>query len=187
MADDDDDQLTARRARKARSPEHQSNDGAARRRRPPPAAAAVPAPRSPRRPSDGHGASAAADLSRKKPEEEETVGYGRPPKHSQFKPGQSGNPRGRPKQSRSLRTYLRKALDEIVEVNEQGRPRKMTKREVIARQTVNQAMKGNLKSLAVITDYDPVEEELPRQEEPLTEQEWELLAELLGTSKEAKA
>lgn len=78
-------------------------------------------------------------------------------------------------------------MDEIVEVNEQGRPRKMTKREVIARQTVNQAMKGNLKSLAVITDYDPVEEELPRQEEPLTEQEWELLAELLGTSKEAKA
>jgi hypothetical protein len=36
-----------------------------------------------------------------------TVGYGRPPKHAQFKPGQSGNLKGRPKRNRSLHEQRR--------------------------------------------------------------------------------
>ena len=35
------------------------------------------------------------------------VGYCRPPLHSRFKPGQSGNPKGRPKQSRNMRTIVK--------------------------------------------------------------------------------
>ncbi len=77
-----------------------------------------------------------------------------------------------------------KILDEVVEVNEQGRKKKMTKREVIARQTVQQAMKGNLKSLAVITAFDPAEDELPAQDAPLTEHEEAVLARLLGIDDE---
>jgi Family of unknown function (DUF5681) len=37
------------------------------------------------------------------------VGYGRPPEHSRFKRGQSGNPRGRPRKHRNFRTVLRRA------------------------------------------------------------------------------
>jgi hypothetical protein len=40
----------------------------------------------------------------------EVVGYGRPPAATRFKPGQSGNPKGRPR-GRSLTTILRQSLD----------------------------------------------------------------------------
>lgn len=45
---------------------------------------------------------------------EEKVGYGRPPAAGRFKPGQSGNPRGRPKGAKSLDQVLRQALDRRV-------------------------------------------------------------------------
>ena len=46
------------------------------------------------------------------------VGYGKPPRHSRFEPGQSGNPRGRPPGSKNLSSLLKKALDEPVIVVE---------------------------------------------------------------------
>jgi hypothetical protein len=39
-----------------------------------------------------------------------SVGYGRPPKHTRFKPGRSGNPKGRPRGSRNLSTEMQKVL-----------------------------------------------------------------------------
>jgi hypothetical protein len=128
----------------------------------------------------GNGSGARAELLPEAPEDEGKTGYGRPPEHSRFQKGRSGNPKGRPKNSRSLKTHLLRILDEVVEVAEQGRKKKMTKREVIARQTVQQAMKGNLKSLAVITAFDPIEDELPNQDQPLTEHEEAMLARYLG-------
>ncbi len=41
------------------------------------------------------------------------VGRGRPPVHSQFKAGQSGNPSGRPKRRRSFKCDLIAALDAL--------------------------------------------------------------------------
>ena len=38
------------------------------------------------------------------------VGFGKPPMHTRFKPGQSGNPRGRPKHSRNLKTIIQEVL-----------------------------------------------------------------------------
>jgi hypothetical protein len=76
------------------------------------------------------------------------VGYGRPPKHSQFKRGQSGNPRGRTKGQLNTQTYLDKILNQKVVVNEQGRSRTITKREVILTQLVNRAAgKGDLATI----------------------------------------
>ena len=48
--------------------------------------------------------------------DDEKVGYGRPPKHSRFRKGQSGNPRSRPKGARGLKTDLRAELSERVRV-----------------------------------------------------------------------
>jgi len=58
------------------------------------------------------------------------VGYGKPPCHTRFVKGQSGNPRGRPPGTKNLKTLLSEALNEMVIVTDNGRSRKITKREV---------------------------------------------------------
>ena len=55
------------------------------------------------------------------PSETETVGYKRPPSKTQFKPGQSGNPRGRPKRKVDMSESLNRALDEKIVVTELGK------------------------------------------------------------------
>jgi hypothetical protein len=49
------------------------------------------------------------------------VGYGEPPKHTQFKPGQSGNPKGRPKGRKNIKTEVLEKLNSTVTVNKNGR------------------------------------------------------------------
>ncbi len=83
-----------------------------------------------------------------------TVGYCRPPSHSQFKSGQSGNPRGRPRGSKNLQTILREELDQKVQVTENGRPRMMTKRRIAVRQQVDKAVKGESKAFSVLVKLD---------------------------------
>ena len=65
------------------------------------------------------------------------VGYKKPPLHSRFKKGQSGNPRGRPRGSKNFSTLLTDALNEPVVVTEDGKRRKISKRELGVRQLVN--------------------------------------------------
>jgi hypothetical protein len=55
------------------------------------------------------------------------VGKGKPPKHSQFKPGQSGNPKGRPKGSKDFRAMVEKEAGETVSASFNGKPTKITK------------------------------------------------------------
>ena len=78
------------------------------------------------------------------------VGYGKPPRHSRFKTGQSGNPRGRAPGAKNLRTLLSEALNECVIVTENGGRRKVTKREAIIKQLVNQVGHSRL-----ARDQDP--------------------------------
>ncbi|MCA0372784.1 MAG: DUF5681 domain-containing protein [Proteobacteria bacterium] len=81
------------------------------------------------------------------------IGYGKPPKHSQFKPGQSGNPRGRPSGSKSMSTILRKALSERIEVNKGGKRIKRTKLDIAVEQLVNKAAGGDLKAIVQLAHY----------------------------------
>jgi Family of unknown function (DUF5681) len=69
------------------------------------------------------------------------VGYGRPPVNRQFKPGQSGNPRGRPKGSKNLATMLAEALSRPVTVRDKkGKARTLTKQEVMIEGMTNKAL-----------------------------------------------
>jgi hypothetical protein len=77
---------------------------------------------------------------------EKDVGPGRPPKDTRFKPGVSGNPKGRPKGSVNLRTRVTRQLRQRVPVTRHGRQVKMLKADLIAHQIVDAAAKGNLKA-----------------------------------------
>lgn len=78
------------------------------------------------------------------------VGYGKPPKDTQFKAGKSGNPKGRPKGSLNAITILNKALEEKVVVQENGRRRTRSKVQVMCTQLANKAAGGNLSALRLV-------------------------------------
>jgi hypothetical protein len=65
------------------------------------------------------------------------VGYKKPPLHTRFKKGQSGNPRGRPRGAKNFSSVLNDALNQPVVVTENGRRRKISKRELGIRQLVD--------------------------------------------------
>jgi Family of unknown function (DUF5681) len=59
------------------------------------------------------------------------VGYKRPPQHSKFKPGQSGNPKGRPKGALNLETDLTQELSEKIAIREGERSLKLSKQRAV--------------------------------------------------------
>jgi uncharacterized protein DUF5681 len=80
------------------------------------------------------------------------VGYGKPPRHTRFTKGQSGNPRGRPPGAKNLKTLLSEALNEPVIVTENGGHRKITKREAIVTQLVNRSATADLRAIKILLD-----------------------------------
>ncbi len=72
------------------------------------------------------------------------VGKGREPNPGHFRPGQSGNPRGRPRRSSSkLGALVARTLAESIEAKENGKRRRMTKLEAAVKQLVNHAAGGD--------------------------------------------
>jgi hypothetical protein len=78
------------------------------------------------------------------------VGHKRPPEHSRFKPGQSGNPSGRPKGSQNLKTIFEKILKEEVSLREGNDVRKVTKAEALIRGLVIGALKGDQRNVVTL-------------------------------------
>lgn len=74
------------------------------------------------------------------------VGYGKPPKTGQFKPGQSGNPKGRPKGRKSLETTLEDVFRKKVTIREGGKTRKISLLEAMVRRVLNDSVKGDGKA-----------------------------------------
>jgi hypothetical protein len=72
------------------------------------------------------------------------VGRGKPPVHTRFKKGQSGNPRG--PRAKNLPALLIEALDEPVTATIDGERREITKREAVVTQLVNKSAAADLRA-----------------------------------------
>ena len=78
------------------------------------------------------------------------VGPGRPPLHTRFRKGQSGNPGGRSK--KKLHALLADALNEQVFVTVDGERRKITKRKAVVHQLVNKSTTADLRATKMLFD-----------------------------------
>jgi hypothetical protein len=104
------------------------------------------------------------------------VGYGKPPRTHQFRPGKSGNPKGRPRGAKSEATILQGLLQRRIGLSERGKTRRITLLEAILRRIAEDSLKGNTKSAAfllnrnyAITPTEPVEPELSEDEQTVLE------------------
>jgi hypothetical protein len=113
------------------------------------------------------------------------VGYGRPPKSTQFKPGSSGNPKGRPKGSRPVGSLLQDIIQQKIAVTENGRTRRLPALEIMLRRLANGAMRGEQHALklllSLIEHYGASAETKLQLGEMLTE-DAEILAQYLHDS-----
>lgn len=105
------------------------------------------------------------------PENETYVGYKNPPKHTQFKPGQSGNPKGRPKKSKNLKTEILELMDQTIIIHEGGKPKQVTGRQALLMALFAKAVKGNVaaaeKLLKLVKGFEgpyEAEDELDRND-----------------------
>jgi hypothetical protein len=116
------------------------------------------------------------------------VGYGKPPEHTRFRPGRSGNPKGRPRGAKNLGTLLAEALDETVVVKEGGRRRTITKRAAIVKQLVNRSAGADLAAMRMLlgmvqavegrADPEAADGGAPPTEQPTSEADLEVMREL---------
>ena len=84
------------------------------------------------------------------PQHDYEVGYRKPPRQSRFSKGRSGNPCGRPRGAKNLKTLLLEVLSEQIIATTNGRRRKITKRAAIVTQLVNRAATGDLPAIKTL-------------------------------------
>ena len=103
------------------------------------------------------------------------VGYRRPPTQHQFPKGTSGNPKGRPKGAKNLKTNLLEELGEQVKVRENGKERRVSKQRALIKSLVARAVNGNDRAAAKVLDLylrvTGIEDDAKDAGLPLTEDE----------------
>ena len=80
------------------------------------------------------------------------VGYKRPPRHSRFQPGRSGNQRGKQKGVRNLGSDVKRTLEVPVRLNEQGKERRVSTQEAALMRLREKALKGDARSIVQILE-----------------------------------
>lgn len=86
------------------------------------------------------------DAHRRKGDEAYKVGYGKPPRDTRFQPGQSGNPKGRQKGTKSFKAAVGAILNETIKVQTPQGAKRITKLEALVHTSLNSALKGDAKA-----------------------------------------
>jgi len=110
------------------------------------------------------------------------VGYGKPPARGQFKPGQSGNPKGRPKGTLNLKTDVEQELKEKILISEGGQRHKVSKQRGMVKALTAKALKGDVRAATVLIGLIGkfFEEELVEQAEtPLQANDLQIIQQFL--------
>ncbi|MES0863738.1 DUF5681 domain-containing protein [Ruegeria sp. SCPT10] len=111
------------------------------------------------------------------------VGYRKPPKNTRFRKGQSGNPKGRPKGARGLKTDLRAELSERVTITENGRRKTLTKQQLVMKQLTARAVKADIRAISKLAELAIAllgpEDEASQVEDKLSEEDEAILQSFL--------
>ena len=106
------------------------------------------------------------------------VGNGKPPQHTRFRKGRSGNPAGRPKAARNFATDLEAILNERIEITENGKPKSVSSQMAALKRLRAEALKGNARSLdrlLALAAAHSAEQEAQSEERSLSASEEEIL------------
>ena len=116
------------------------------------------------------------------------VGRGKPPRSSQFKPGQSGNPGGRKKGSLDLKTVMTAVLESEIELTENGRKRKVPLLEAIILRQAQEALRGQPRAAeSLLNRYERYAGHEVEHSEELPDDDVALLERALGRSRRRHA
>ena len=87
------------------------------------------------------------------------VGYGKPPKHGQIKPGEVRNPKGRPKGSKNMSTIMKDVMGRRVTIREGNRERQVSFREAFIHKLAAKSLEGSTRDMIALmkamNDYLP--------------------------------
>jgi hypothetical protein len=113
--------------------------------------------------------------------EEEDVGYKKPPKSAQWKPGQSGNPNGRPKKVKDFFKLFDQTLSQLMQVTEGGEVVTISKREALLKLVVHNALRNDKTSLKLVFDFMKADQAI--EEFAIDDKDREALMELFERAK----
>jgi hypothetical protein len=88
-------------------------------------------------------------MSKNNTQDDYEIGYGKPPKNTQFQKGISGNPRGRPKKSLDFNEQLLRESESFITVNENGRKKRISKQEIAIKVLIKQVMNGSSQAFRI--------------------------------------
>ncbi|MEM8581270.1 MAG: DUF5681 domain-containing protein [Pseudomonadota bacterium] len=89
-----------------------------------------------------------------KQDQDYDVGYGKPPKSGQFKNGQFGNPKGRPKGAKGFTASLKREMEAPISIQEKGQKLSVSKAAAAAKRLMNKALEGDITALKMLAAFD---------------------------------
>jgi hypothetical protein len=112
--------------------------------------------------------------------DDEASGFKRPPNNGRFKPGVSGNPRGRPKGSHNQRTDLTQLMEKKIPVRENGKALRIRTQQAVLRRLCEQALRGDVKAInsiiSTMLKLDPTAGSANQVSEAISEADDEIIA-----------